>query len=746
MSLEFNTRVDYKYQGGDTVFSVPFSYINKSHIIVVVNGDAENPVTDFTWLSENQIRIDSEINTGDIVSVRRITPIDDKMVVFEDNNILDEETQNLAQDQVFNVVQEIKDASDNLNANMSDFVNLKNTIDSQLEIISEAGNLVNDAYNTFEDTHNLVQGISETYEEMKAQIEAGLPVNVMQNLFTLTISDRALSEDKSLGLAAQGSTQTSETYPDAYQTLATEYMEGESKIFQSEDTVSYSQAMSGEVTGDFFIPSGTELAQGVQIYSDEDCVTVLDTVEVYNNIKAFKYNGTVTEELYTPDTELDLGVSVYSDKTLTNSLGTVEDIQKVKVDKFTLTNTGEVYKPVEALLSEGTVLYKDPICTEEAGQITFLSTIKTDKYYINHIDFNCFYVPEGTEITVGTEIFADPSLSTSLGKIKTKGTYTSNTYYYYKSTKFQPVPFSSGCGSFQVASIVGAYNWVKYQYPTLYYYTKEPISTKEIPIYVDAQCTKEGNCNVLNINGRICFRPKSGGIGTCEKTTLQKKVTGDVSYNYISLETDDETVKYEFYKQAVVTSEVLQLNTKDTYEDYKFSGTIDDFFIKITDTAYQLLNKTEELSTITIKLTGAENSEIVTSKGIVTSTGIVFEYREHPNGHKIVDSRYKNVYINLNPNEFYLLNTEDKTFTVPILDNTKHIYFCVGNVKIYHAEIGTITHNEFYKELARCIKHEDVELLEEMSVVIENYDNNLQQIQEALGIAEGLTEDIIEEL
>ena len=339
MSLEFNTRVDYVYQGGDAVFSIPFSYINKSYIVIILNEDIENPLTDITWLTENQIRIESEINTGDTISIRRVTPIDDKLVTFTDNNILDGDTQNLAQEQVFNVVQEIKDNQDDLNSNMSEFVNLKNTIDHNLEVISEASELVKDAYDAVEDTQELVQGISQTYEDMKTQVEQGLPVNVMQNLFTLTFTDKRLTGKELEGLGVQGGSYSVKDFPDAYKTLATEYLEGESKIFQSEDAVTLVKSYTGDKTGQFYLPNNQELEQNSVIYSNGQCDTQLGTITEYNEITAYKYDG-----FYTVAADLSIGTEVYSDKLLTSYIGTIEDKQVFNIDEYNLSKTGKVYK------------------------------------------------------------------------------------------------------------------------------------------------------------------------------------------------------------------------------------------------------------------------------------------------------------------------------------------------------------------------------------------------------------------
>lgn len=718
MSLEFNTRVDYVYQGGDAVFSIPFSYINKSYIVIILNEDIENPLTDITWLTENQIRIESEINTGDTISIRRVTPIDDKLVTFTDNNILDGDTQNLAQEQVFNVVQEIKDNQDDLNSNMSEFVNLKNTIDHNLEVISEASELVKDAYDAVEDTQELVQGISQTYEDMKTQVEQGLPVNVMQNLFTLTFTDKRLTGKELEGLGVQGGSYSVKDFPDAYKTLATEYLEGESKIFQSEDAVTLVKSYTGDKTGQFYLPNNQELEQNSVIYSNGQCDTQLGTITEYNEITAYKYDG-----FYTVAADLSIGTEVYSDKLLTSYIGTIEDKQVFNIDEYNLSKTGKVYKSVDILLSEGNLLYKDVACNEIAGKITYLGEIKVDKYFINHQDYDCFYVPKDTVITIGTEIFADASLTTSLGKIGTKGIYKSDDYYYYKSRVMMNLNNSGGTKVI-AASVTKTY---------VYYYTKKKVDSSYQQAYCDKNCTKEASFTVASIGGGTWLLVgKNNQYATlgCSPNTLVKTVSGDITYEYITLADDMEKTKYEYYKQAVVTTSVLSLDD-GSYEAYDYINTFNEEFIKISDGLYRTYTKLDEVSSITVKVDSGELEEVIYN-GLTTSTGVVFEYKEHSNGHKIVDGKYVIAYHSLNPNEFYLLDTEKERFTLPIIDLNKYIYFCVGNTRVNKADIGTITHNEFYEEFAKCIKHDDMSVLDDMSELVINQSLLIQSQGEAL--------------
>ena len=103
---QYYARTDATYSGGDKFFSITFPYIKQEHINVFVNEEATN---NYVYITSSQIRIDDELVNGDVVSIRRSTPIDARMVVFSDTSILDKQAQNLDSDQVFNVVQEMYD-------------------------------------------------------------------------------------------------------------------------------------------------------------------------------------------------------------------------------------------------------------------------------------------------------------------------------------------------------------------------------------------------------------------------------------------------------------------------------------------------------------------------------------------------------------------------------------------------------------------------------------------------------------
>ena len=105
---EYYARKEYVYSGGGAIFSIPFSYIDKEYIKVYINNVI---YTGFTYLNDTQIRVNKTLSVGDVVVVVRETPIDDKFVTFTDTSILSSKQQNLAQDQLFNAMQETADSN-----------------------------------------------------------------------------------------------------------------------------------------------------------------------------------------------------------------------------------------------------------------------------------------------------------------------------------------------------------------------------------------------------------------------------------------------------------------------------------------------------------------------------------------------------------------------------------------------------------------------------------------------------------
>ena len=140
---QYYARTDVSYSGGDKLFSITFPYIKKEHIKVFVNGELTD---NYTYITASQIRIDDELELDDEISIRRTTPIDERMVVFSDTSILNKDAQNLDSDQLFDVVQEIYDNNTSFKFDTTEQIeNIEAKADTALSNAAEAISIANTA-------------------------------------------------------------------------------------------------------------------------------------------------------------------------------------------------------------------------------------------------------------------------------------------------------------------------------------------------------------------------------------------------------------------------------------------------------------------------------------------------------------------------------------------------------------------------------------------------------------------------
>ena len=159
MTSKYYARVDYSY-AGDSKFTIPFSCIKKEHIVVFVN---EEQTTNYTYITSSQIEVKDILQAGDNVSIRRKTPIDEKIVNFNNLNILNGETQNLAQEQVLNSVQEIYDENVSFQIDLDNqIIELEQNVDEKVAAVSDA----------VEKLNILDESIKTTVEAAEVAVEA----------------------------------------------------------------------------------------------------------------------------------------------------------------------------------------------------------------------------------------------------------------------------------------------------------------------------------------------------------------------------------------------------------------------------------------------------------------------------------------------------------------------------------------------------------------------------------------------
>lgn len=104
-----DTSVTYEGDGSTVTYSVPFPYINKTHVKVYVNSILRLNPSDYFWASTASITFRNAPADGSAIVIRRVTPGDTKLVNFTNGATLTEDDLNLAFDQIFYLAQEAKE-------------------------------------------------------------------------------------------------------------------------------------------------------------------------------------------------------------------------------------------------------------------------------------------------------------------------------------------------------------------------------------------------------------------------------------------------------------------------------------------------------------------------------------------------------------------------------------------------------------------------------------------------------------
>lgn len=720
MTQEYYARIDYLYEGGDAKFSIPFSYINKEHIVAIIDEDTENPITDLEFLTDNQVKINKEIMSGSTVSIRRITPLDNRFVIFTDGNILDEESQNLSALQVFDVVQEIKDANNWLLNQMQEFIALKQYIDKALVTLDDALNSAQEATEMNIETQQLLNDVSNSYENLKAEIDKGVKTKVTHNLFEIITTDKELTEQETIGLARQGSIVKQADYPTAYNTILNEYETGTKKVYTSSTSVIYVNSYTGNTLGTFYQPSSMNLAVGENIYSNTTCTTSIGSITAKDSLSIDKYTGNITTSFYVNTAiTLEVGSTVYSDKALTQVIGTVEELKQLINYKYKGNKSGIFYTSNSVNLRVGRILYKDMMLSEPLGTITKMEEVSSDKYSVSGLeDIDYFYVPTGTIIQANTPIYKDAACTEVLSTITGKGTVTAQSSYCYSYKDY----------------VNGNFAYIKghYKYFPSPFYTKELIKSKT-EVYKDSSClTRLLDIKLSDMGKGLCVVNSSKiNLWDIRNVKLVSSSTS-ASNDYITIGTD--TTKLSYYKQATVKAEVIVIGDNGSNETYKLEGIETGNFIKISDIAYQAYNKisTETITTLTIAQNSTTITDTVTSNGVVTTAGIAFEYIEASNGHNIVSSVYQSQLTNIDK-LFYVVDFENAKFKLPVLTENegKYYYFCVGNTVIVQSGIQGVTKAELNDILESYVKNND-EVFQTLISIVSDYTDVLGSINTSL--------------
>lgn len=716
MSIEYYARCDYEYSG-DSKFTIPFEYIDKSHVVIVINDDNENPSTNFNWLTDYQIDYQGELTDGDIISVRRTTPLDERFVVFTDGNILDEESQNLSALQVFDKMQEITDAQNSLLAKMTEFLTLKTLIEDTLNTLKGAYDVAEASQKLLTQTTDLVQDITDDYNNLSDLAKKGIRCSVAKNLFSLEITDKTLSGVEKEGLGEQGETIYASDYEKAYSTIVNEFNTGEKQVYTSTDEVVYYKSFTGAISGDFYLPYDKELEVGETVYSDTYCTDSLGEITYLENSEVDKYNYGEDTFYVNKGTELELNTVVYSDETLQTFLGVITGMKTILSTKYQGSRTGTFYIDANATFRVGRQVYSDDELRNQLGYITAITNFEADEYSVGGLDeYEKFYVPKGTVIAKNTVIYSDKYCTTPIGSVGTVGSASSGSGAYYYSHKYN---FGNG--------VTGS--------STIKFYTKEKmVNGKTYAMYKDSAFKTRWKANnngmtyhaVSGSNSFITYKgyDNSYVIYSTGKYTLVSSA-GGTTYAYITLGTD--ATKLSYNKLATVSSEVISINDGAT-ESYEVVGNSENQFIKLNEDDYLKYTLMATLQNL-VMIINEGIAETVIDNGILSHSGLAFEYVLAENGHKIADVKYKAIVETLN--EFYILDMENENFILPILNPSRNIYFVVGNIVVAAASIQGVT-KAYLDERLEDYLPVNSEVITAFTNVIASYQEDMQGINEAL--------------
>ena len=171
MGLSTNT---YPYTGGDQVFPVSFAlgYLSRDDIQVRVNNEtvADEPLyRDFIWVDDNNIRIPSQMQVGDLVTIQRTVSAEDLFVSFMDGDDITKYNLDAQARQAIMLYQEFADGRSDIAGFNSLVEQLKIAVDKQIASTESNADIL-DAINRQYDGQPLISTIDNLTQLSNATI------------------------------------------------------------------------------------------------------------------------------------------------------------------------------------------------------------------------------------------------------------------------------------------------------------------------------------------------------------------------------------------------------------------------------------------------------------------------------------------------------------------------------------------------------------------------------------------------
>lgn len=101
--MAITTKITYIGNNSTTIYSVPFEYLSRSHVIITVDGRAAE---EYTWVTRHIIGFAAPPKTGTRITIQRQTPHDEPWVTWRDGSVMAADDLNAQQLQTLFVLQE----------------------------------------------------------------------------------------------------------------------------------------------------------------------------------------------------------------------------------------------------------------------------------------------------------------------------------------------------------------------------------------------------------------------------------------------------------------------------------------------------------------------------------------------------------------------------------------------------------------------------------------------------------------
>lgn len=113
------SKVEYIGNGVSTVFTIPFSYIDREHINAIDTGNTGNT---FTFINDQNILMSEPVADGDKLIIKRITPVDQLLNYFDSASVLEGKELDADFLQALFSLQEIKDVLVDTGQDITEFL------------------------------------------------------------------------------------------------------------------------------------------------------------------------------------------------------------------------------------------------------------------------------------------------------------------------------------------------------------------------------------------------------------------------------------------------------------------------------------------------------------------------------------------------------------------------------------------------------------------------------------------------